>query len=101
MFDQSEIMANDNDDEMAAGVLKVAHEMGITVPDELSVAGFDDNLLAARVIPALTTVQRPVGDMAAIAARKIIAHIEGSEVSETETYLVKPHLIIRDSIKKV
>ena len=35
------------------------------------------------------------------AARKIIAHIEGSEVSETETYLVKPHLIIRDSIKKV
>ncbi|PPT05652.1 hypothetical protein CKA32_007116 [Geitlerinema sp. FC II] len=39
--------------------------------------------------------------MAAIAARKIIAHIEGSEVSETETYLVKPHLIIRDSIKKV
>jgi len=90
-----------NNDEMAAGVLKVAHEMGITVPDELSVAGFDDNLLAARVIPALTTVQRPVGDMAAIAARKIIAHIEGSEVSETETYLVKPHLIIRDSIKKV
>ncbi|APD94476.1 LacI family transcriptional regulator [Alteromonas mediterranea] len=90
-----------NNDEMAAGVLKVAHEMGITVPDQLSVAGFDDNLLAARVIPALTTVQRPVGDMAAIAARKIIAHIEGSEVSETETYLVKPHLIIRDSIKKV
>ena len=49
----------------------------------------------------IATVQRPVGDMAAIAARKIIAHIEGSEVSETETYLVKPHLIIRDSIKKV
>lgn len=90
-----------NNDEMAAGVLKVAHEMGITVPDELSVAGFDDNLLAARVIPALTTVQRPVGDMAAIAARKIIAHIEGSEVSTSEAYLVKPHLIIRDSIKKV
>ncbi|MDP2596462.1 LacI family DNA-binding transcriptional regulator [Alteromonas stellipolaris] len=90
-----------NNDEMAAGVLKVAHEMGITVPDELSVAGFDDNLLAARVIPALTTVQRPVGDMAALAARKIIAQIEGTEVSETETYLVKPHLIIRDSIKRV
>jgi len=30
-----------NNDEMAAGVLKVAHEMGITVPDELSVTGFD------------------------------------------------------------
>jgi len=90
-----------NNDEMAAGVLKVAHEMGISVPDELSVAGFDDNLLAARVIPALTTVQRPVSAMAALAARKIIAQIEGTEVSETETYLVKPHLIIRESIKRV
>ena len=35
-----------NNDEMAAGVLKVAHEMGIDVPGELSVAGFDDNLFA-------------------------------------------------------
>ncbi|MBU3023734.1 LacI family DNA-binding transcriptional regulator [Aestuariibacter sp. A3R04] len=89
-----------NNDEMAAGVLKVAHEMGINVPQELSVAGFDDNLLAARVIPSLTTVQRPVTAMASLAAKKIIAMIENRPNDETEDYLVKPHLIIRDSTRK-
>ena len=65
---------------MAAGVLKVAHEMGISVPEQLSIAGFDDNLLASRVIPSLTTIQRPVSDMAQLAAKKIIAAIEGAQV---------------------
>lgn len=90
-----------NNDEMAAGVLKVAHEMGIRVPEDLSVAGFDDNLLAARVIPSLTTVQRPVMAMASLAAQKIISKIEGRETEVTEDYLVKPHLIIRESTRRV
>ena len=89
-----------NNDEMAAGVLKVAHEMGIKVPEELSIAGFDDNLLASRVIPSLTTVQRPVNAMASLAAKKIIAMIENQPSDELENYLVKPHLIIRESTKK-
>ena len=89
-----------NNDEMAAGVLKVAHEMGIKVPEELSVAGFDDNLLASRIIPSLTTVQRPVTAMAALAAKKIIAIIENKTATELEEYLVKPHLIIRESTRK-
>ncbi|QJR81121.1 LacI family DNA-binding transcriptional regulator [Alteromonas pelagimontana] len=89
-----------NNDEMAAGVLKVAHEMGVAVPESLSVAGFDDNLLATRVIPSLTTVQRPVVAMAALAAKKIIALIEHYQTEHQDTYLVKPHLIIRESTRK-
>ncbi|MEP1445242.1 MAG: LacI family DNA-binding transcriptional regulator [Paraglaciecola sp.] len=89
-----------NNDEMAAGVLKVAHEMGISVPEQLSIAGFDDNLLAARVIPSLTTIQRPVSDMAILAAKKIIARIEGAELTE-ENYLVKPRLMIRESTRSL
>lgn len=90
-----------NTDEMAAGVLKVAHEMGIRVPEQLSIAGFDDNLLASRVIPSLTTIQRPVSDMAQLAARKIIARIEGAQWGVEEEYLVKPHLIVRESTRRV
>lgn len=89
-----------NNDEMAAGVLKVAHEMGIRIPEELSIAGFDDNLLASRVIPSLTTVKRPVTAMASLAAKKIIAMIENVPTDEMEDYLVKPHLIIRESTRK-
>ncbi|RDV25474.1 LacI family DNA-binding transcriptional regulator [Alteromonas aestuariivivens] len=89
-----------NNDEMAAGVLRVAHEMGIAVPDELSVAGFDDNLLASRMIPSLTTVRRPVAAMASLAAQKIIRKIENSADVETDSYQVRSQLIIRESTRK-
>jgi LacI family transcriptional regulator len=87
-----------NNDEMAAGVLKIAYKLGIKVPEQLSIAGFDDNLLASRIIPSLTTIQRPVGAMASLAAHKIIQSIEKNIVESVDKeFLVKPHLIIRES----
>lgn len=87
-----------NNDEMAAGVLKTAVQLGIKVPQELSIAGFDDNLLASRIIPSLTTIQRPVRAMASLAAHKIIQSIEKHSTQSPESdFLVKPHLIIRES----
>jgi len=53
--------ANDN---MAAGVLQVAHERGLTVPGDLSVVGFDDADLATILSPALTTVRQPLASSA-------------------------------------
>ncbi|MDP5029020.1 MAG: LacI family DNA-binding transcriptional regulator [Paraglaciecola sp.] len=91
-----------NNDEMAAGVLKAAVQLGIKVPEELSIAGFDDNLLASRIIPSLTTIQRPVGAMASLAAHKIIQSIEKVKNQGPESdFLVKPHLIIRESTSAV
>ncbi len=55
-------------DPMALGVLQVAHEMGIAVPQELSVAGCDDTL-AAQASPPLTSVRRPYEEMGATALR--------------------------------
>ena len=49
---------------MAAGVLMAAHEMGINVPTQLSVAGFDDTYIAHTVWPRLTTVHQPSYDLA-------------------------------------
>lgn len=51
-------------DDMAAGALVAAHRRGIPVPDQLSVAGFDDTPLAEVVWPPLTTVRQPVRDLA-------------------------------------
>tara|TARA_R110002167_G_scaffold52361_1_gene151210 strand:+ start:3642 stop:4724 length:1083 start_codon:yes stop_codon:yes gene_type:complete len=87
-----------NNDEMAAAVLKTASKMGIKVPQELSIAGFDDNLLASRIIPSLTTIQRPVGAMASLAAHKIIQSIEKvGGLPPDNDFLIKPHLIVRES----
>lgn len=50
-------------DDMAAAVLLAGHRLGLDMPRELAVTGFDDTLIATRVWPALTTVRQPVEDM--------------------------------------
>ncbi len=55
-------------DEMAAGVMSIAHTLGIRIPEDLSVAGFDDSDLARQSWPALTSVRQPVQAMAKAAA---------------------------------
>lgn len=52
-----------SNDDMAAGVVSVAGRMGIGVPDELSVSGFDNSPLASILWPQLTTVAQPVRQM--------------------------------------
>ncbi|HEX6784417.1 MAG TPA: LacI family DNA-binding transcriptional regulator [Sphingomicrobium sp.] len=51
-------------DDMAAGVLAVSHDLGVEVPAELSVVGFDDTTLARTVWPPLTTIHQPMFDLA-------------------------------------
>lgn len=60
-------------DDMAAGLLAVAHELNIDVPGTLSIAGFDDSDLAAAVWPPLTTVRQPVAELARAAARLLLS----------------------------
>jgi LacI family transcriptional regulator len=55
-------------DDMAAGVLAVAHDRGVNVPGDLSVTGFDDTTLARTVWPPLTTMHQPMHDLAFTAA---------------------------------
>ena len=61
-------------DDMAAGVLRAANRLGIEVPGELSIAGFDDIPLARQVEPALTTIRQPLVRMAERAARILTAN---------------------------
>ncbi|WP_206185846.1 LacI family DNA-binding transcriptional regulator [Sphingosinicella sp. BN140058] len=66
-----------SNDDMAAGVVQAAHELGIDVPRQLSVAGFDDSQIAAIVWPALTTIRQPAYEMAFTAAGLLIDLIRG------------------------
>lgn len=59
-------------DDMAAGVMRVADRLGIKVPDQLSVAGCDDIALAQQIYPALTTINQPLAQMAEAAVRMLI-----------------------------
>jgi LacI family transcriptional regulator len=62
-----------SNDDMAAGVLAVAHDRGINVPAALSVAGFDDTTLARTVWPPLTTIHQPMAELARTATQILIA----------------------------
>ena len=58
-------------DDMAAGVIRAANRLGLSVPGQLSVAGFDDIALARQVDPALTTIRQPLVRMAKRAAKML------------------------------
>jgi LacI family transcriptional regulator len=90
-----------SNDDMAAGVIQTATEMGLNVPRDLSVAGFDDSALATRIRPALTTIRRPVRAMARLAASKLIASIEGREGDARTGVFLDPELVIRDSTRRL
>ncbi|MGD8174766.1 LacI family DNA-binding transcriptional regulator [Marinimicrobium sp. ARAG 43.8] len=51
-------------DEMATGLIAVAHGLGLKVPEDISIAGFDDTALASAVWPQLTTIHQPLAEMA-------------------------------------
>lgn len=73
-------------DEMAAGVLHVARQRGLDIPDDLSILGFDDTPIAAHIWPPLTTVRWPIVSMARAAALKLVANDTGT-VSEPSVFL--------------
>ncbi|MGI9270547.1 MAG: LacI family DNA-binding transcriptional regulator [Woeseiaceae bacterium] len=65
-------------DDMAAGVIRVADRLGVSVPDQLSVAGCDDVALAQQIYPALTTIRQPLATMSERAATALIEHSRGN-----------------------
>ena len=83
-------------DDMAAGVMRVAHQRGIRVPEELSVAGFDDISLAQQIYPSLTTIKQPLEEMAKQAADMLISGF-GSQSAKTAPQLVPSEIIVRES----
>lgn len=82
-------------DEMAAGVYKAAQRMGISIPAELSVVGYDDSPLASQLWPALSTIRLPVRDVGRQAASLLLAPDAGNATSVLAS--VTPHLVTRDS----
>ena len=88
-------------DAVAFGALQVAAELGIGVPGELSVVGFDDNPLAAQVRPGLTTVRQDVAAKGRAAAAALTAAIERARTGATAPagghVLLPTELVIRES----
>ncbi|ALR14790.1 substrate-binding domain-containing protein [Vibrio natriegens] len=87
-------------DYMAAGALATLEQNGIDVPQQVSMVGFDDGLIARFVHPGLTTIRYPIEIMAERATRLALA-LSRNEKVEDETIIFSPTLVRRDSVAKV
>ena len=85
-------------DEMAFGVMKVANEMGIRIPDDLSLVGFDGTKFSTFVNPSLSTIVRNSDEMSQLGTRKLLALInDGPEAARKFETMVSGHFIPRES----
>jgi LacI family transcriptional regulator len=82
-------------DVLAFGALLEAQRLGVAVPQQLSIIGFDDLDLAAHLWPALTTVHVPADEMWRCAADRVLAALEGDELPRSTQLQVS--LVVRDS----
>lgn len=85
-----------SNDEMAAGVIQAAGELGLRVPDDLSVVGFDDSTLACRLSPPLTTIRQPTVELASRVTEALIARINGNGEDEARIEM-STSLVLRAS----
>jgi DNA-binding LacI/PurR family transcriptional regulator len=84
-------------DVMAEGVMWAARELGLRVPRDLSVVGFDDLPAAAHANPPLTTVHQPVREKGSEAARLLLKMIAAPDKDRPERRMLETRLVVRGS----
>jgi DNA-binding LacI/PurR family transcriptional regulator len=82
-------------DQLAFGVMEAAKDMGLVVPGDVSVVGFDDVPEAARSDPPLTTVHQDHVEKGLLAGRMVVASLEGEEPEAPN--MLPTHLVHRAS----
>ena len=88
-------------DLMAIGALLAAHELGLRVPQDLSVVGYDDTDLAACIRPSLTTIHQPREELSLVTCERLIELVRGRHAGEARGdarhILLTPKLVVRET----
>lgn len=83
-------------DQLAIGALQAAKESGVRVPEELSIVGFDNTILATVTDPPLTTVAQPMEQMGKLAFNLVIESLNNKD-SVKQRIVLRPELVVRRS----
>jgi LacI family transcriptional regulator len=84
-------------DLMAAGAIRELSGHGLSVPDDISVVGFDDAPIAEMISPPLTTVRQPLRDMADLAVSLLLARLSSRADRKPARRVLETSLVVRDS----
>lgn len=87
-------------DLMALGVINACKKIGLDVPEDMSIIGFDNIITSRLVEPKLTTVDQNMYDLGVNAANMLLKNIENENV-DIQRKILTPQLIIRQSTKKI
>lgn len=87
-------------DRFSIGALAAIQDLGLNIPEDISLIGFNDEPYAALMRPGLTTIAQPAHDMGAHAARLLLKQME-KEGGHEETILLDTQLIERDSTRSI
>jgi LacI family transcriptional regulator len=83
-------------DETALGIIEAARARGLRIPDDLSIAGFDDTQIAQMASPPLTTVRQPLREMGGVALRTALRLAAGEKIDSHHVELAT-ELVVRGS----
>ena len=83
-------------DNCAQGLLTVARERGVRIPEDVAIMGFDDLPIARLSTPALTTIRQPLKEMAE-AAHKMVVHQRNEILHKPKNAVFNPELVVRKS----
>ncbi|MCJ8010261.1 LacI family transcriptional regulator [Paenibacillus sp. KQZ6P-2] len=87
-------------DDMAIGAMNACYAQGITIPEQLSLIGFDDIVFARYTNPALTTIHRPVADISKLGTTKLIELMKDPDTPPQQLF-VNTTLMVRQSVAAV
>jgi LacI family transcriptional regulator len=87
-------------DTSAIGAIRALQDLGLSVPGDVSVIGFDDIKLAAFSNPRLTTIRQPMSNLGRIAAQCVLNQLNGSERFRKQI-TVEPELVVRESTRAI
>lgn len=85
----------------AIGALRAAHKLGLRVPDDVAIAGFDNIPLASFTTPPLTTVEQPIAEQGAAAAKFLLERIERQYTDSARRICMPCKLVVRESTTSV
>ncbi len=85
-------------DIMAIGAYKALRQAGLSVPEDVSVVGYDDVDVAAFAYPPLTTIRQPIQEMSEAAAHLAISYLKGYSAEKEVVPRFSPQLVVRDSV---
>jgi len=84
-------------DEVAAGIISEAKKLGLKVPDDIAVIGFDDQPIAKVIEPALTTIRQPIEEIGRKTMEVMVSLLSNDQKSTAKVFELPLKLIVRES----